>query len=293
MNKILSVTLNPSIDKTLTVEAFRAGREERVRSVRSVAGGKGVNFARALAALRQPSVSLILGDVLPQAAVRVNTSVVDAAGQFVRFLEPGPELSRADWRRVVSAVESRAGYDVVALCGSLPEGAPAGLYAELIGHMKRRGVRVILDASREPLALGVKAGPWCVKPNRAEAQAVLGMTIRSLRSLRKALQMLAGYGITKVLVSLGEEGLAGFDGREMVLARVECRRGMTTGCGDAALAGFVAAFERGRCFADALRCAAAAGAANVGLEIPGKLNREVVGGMYKSVTIERLGYVDH
>ncbi|MBF0520474.1 MAG: hypothetical protein HQK92_12225, partial [Nitrospirae bacterium] len=198
---MLIVTLNPSIDKTILVDKLTPGAEMRVRSVRSVDGGKGVNLARALQALGVTAVSLTLKDVIPSIEVRVNTTVIDAAGRPTRFIEPGPQLCPKDWQRVERYVLGKlAGIRVLALCGSLPSDAPADIYARLITAARRKGIFTVLDSSGVALLQGVKAGPDCVKPNQDEAEELLGFKVRSIPAVRKALQMLAGYGMTRVLL---------------------------------------------------------------------------------------------
>ncbi len=287
---MLIVTFNPSLDRTVLIDRLLPGADMRARSARRVEGGKGVNLARALRALGAPSLcSLTLKDFFPAADIRQNVSVVDAAGRQTRFIEPGPRLAAGDWRQAERGVMARLkGVKVMALCGSLPLGFPPDIYARLTAAARRRGVMTFLDSSGMPLAKGVKARPWGVKPNRAEAEALLGIRIRSRRAVRKALQRLAGYGMTRVLLSLAEEGLAGFDGNEMLLACGPRRQGSTVGCGDAALAGFLTGHAAGASFADSLILAAAAGAANVGAQVPGGILRANVLALQRKIIMERI-----
>ncbi len=286
---MLIITLNPSIDRTILVDQLIPGAEMRARGVRSADGGKGVNLARALTALGVKALSLTLKDTVPAVKVRVNTTVVDLAGSCTRFIEPGPYLSAGDWKKVEGfIVRHLDGARVLALCGSIPPGAPDDIYARLIRAARCKGILTVLDSSGIPLAKGVKAGPWCVKPNREEAQDFFGFKIRSTRAVRKALQMLAGYGMTRVLLSLDEDGLAGFDGQNMFLARGPRCAGVTVGCGDASLAGFLAGHMRGASFQDALRSAAAAGTANVGADIPGGITRAKVLAEFKKIKMEKM-----
>ncbi|MBF0594234.1 MAG: hypothetical protein HQL22_04635 [Candidatus Omnitrophica bacterium] len=294
MNKILAVTLNPSIDKTILVDRLTLGAEMRARAVRAVSGGKGVNLCRALTALGVAADSLTLKDIMPAVEVRENLTVVDGAGKNTRFLESGPRCSVKQWAGVEAFVLKRLrGVSLLALCGSLPPGAPVDLYSRVIESARKKGVLTALDTSGVPLAKAVKAKPWCIKPNREEAEALLNNRIRSGQALRKALQMLSDYGMTRVLLSLGEAGLAGFDGREMYYAKVPQRSGLTVGCGDVCLAGFLAGHVHGWSFEKAVRFAAAAGSANVGREVPGDISKASVVKVQKSVKMERLSYVDH
>lgn len=286
---MLIITLNPSIDRTILVEEFLPGVEMRASSSRHIDGGKGVNLFRAFQALGGVAVSLTLRDMLPSVDVRVNMTVVDASGRSTRFIEPGPRLSHQVWGKVERQILGHlSGHDLIALCGSLPPGAPPNIYARLIEGARRKQVGAVLDSSGIALARGVKTGPWCVKPNREEAEKLLGMSIRSPRAVRKALQMLAGYGMTRVLLSLGEEGLAGLNGEKMMLAHPPYCAGVTVGCGDASLAGFLLAHGQGASFEDALSLAAAAGTANVGTRVAGQVSRAQVMALQKKIKLERL-----
>jgi fructose-1-phosphate kinase PfkB-like protein len=290
MNPIITLTLNPSVDKTIHVDKIRSGADLRVKSVRQVNGGKGVNMARALTALGIAVETITLKDIFPLVEIRVNTAVVEPSGKTMRFLEPGPYLSRKEWKVVESFVTARLqGIRGLALCGSLPPEAPVDLYARLTYAARRKGVDTVLDSSGIFLTEGVKSKPWCVKPNREEAEVLLGFKIRSVQAVRKALQMLAGYGMTRVLLSLGEDGLAGFDGRDMVLVKVPViPQGLTLGCGDCALGGFWAAVLQGHSFSGALALAAAAGAANVGLDIPGQIVIKKVLVLRRKIRMEKI-----
>jgi 1-phosphofructokinase family hexose kinase len=290
MRQILTLTLNPSIDKTVFVDPVILGAQVRAHALSDVEGGKGVNVARALEVLNVAAESLTLTDILPLVPERVNTSFVEPSGRITRVLEPGPRLTARQWRCVETAVLKRLdGVRILALCGSLPGGAPADLYARLIRAARRNGILTILDTSGAALAAGVNAKPWCAKPNQDEAEALLGFRIRSSGAVRKALQMLCDYGMTRVLLSLGERGLAGFDGETMVLARVPViGSGFTAGCGDAALAGFLAAVVKERSFTEAVAWAAAAGSANAGSFIPGAIKRKAFLSMRGNIRMERI-----
>ena len=286
---MLVVTLNPAIDRTLFVDRLTLGAEMRVKAVRSVDGGKGVNLARALKGLGIVGRSLTLKDAVPSVDVRINTTVVDAGGRYTRFIEPGPHLSTKDLAGIKRYfLEQLDGVRILVLCGSIPPGAPADIYSGLILAALRKGLRTVLDSSGAALEKGVTARPWCIKPNRQEAEALLGFKIGSVRAVRKALQMLARYGMTRVLLSLAEEGLAGFDGEDMFLARGPRRTGLTVGCGDASLAGFLAADIGGAGFREALRSGAAAGMANVGVDVPGGITRVRTLAGQKKIMMERI-----
>lgn len=284
---ILTITLNPSVDRTLCVDRIDVGKEIRVRSVCECPGGKGVNVARTLKALGVPVRSWVLTDIL-KVAPRINTTIADSDGKFTRFLERGPSLSAPQWHRVeASLLRIMRCARVIVLSGSLPPGVPEDAYARLIHAVQANGRNVALDTSGQALEYGVMASPWCVKPNQAEAETLLGCRITGRESVRKALRSVYGYGIKNVLLSLGDKGLSGMNAEGVFSTDFEKRPGLTVGCGDAALAGFLASQYRRKSFVRSLRMAAACGTANVGALVPGDLSRTTVMRVIKTVKCQK------
>ncbi len=232
---IVTVTPNPSIDRTLRIPPLARGRVIRAVSATAEAGGKGINVARALAAHGQATVAVaplsaasaaeftaLLGAAAPIDAVtiagpvRVNVSLVEDDGTVTKVNEPGPELSRADVEALLERVAAlAAGADWVAGCGSLPPGAPPEFYARLAARVPVR-VKVAVDADGAALREAASARVALLKPNLAELE-------------------------TLVLVSLGADGavFVDADGATHAEARIEDVVN-TVGAGDALLAGFLA-----------------------------------------------------
>src|SRR4051794_39193724 len=171
---ILTVTLNAAIDRTLAVPNFHVGRRHRAVEQTAVAGGKGVNVARALKALGRPVLASgtagggtgariielldaegITNDfVRIQEESRMSTAVIDPTdGVTTEVNERGPALSNAERERVVERILYLAqGAQIVVLCGSLPRGVPVELYGQLIDELRRLGVTTVLDTEGEPCA---------------------------------------------------------------------------------------------------------------------------------------------
>ncbi|MBF0618609.1 MAG: 1-phosphofructokinase family hexose kinase [Candidatus Omnitrophica bacterium] len=289
MSKILAVTCNPSFDKTLLVDIFKPGTEMRVREWRMVPGGKGVNVARGLQALGVSVHALTLCDALP-VLPRMNTTIMDAKGVSTRVLEPGPLLDRAQVQKFEAFLKGALqDVNAIVLSGSLPPGMPSDFYARIMKEAQKRHVMTVLDTSGAALTKGLKAGPFIVKPNRDEAEAICGFSLSSDAAVKKALQYFTGRGKNIVLLSLGESGLVGFDGSRIFKARGPViSKGLTVGCGDAALAGFLAGYFKGDAFEDCLRLAVACGAANVGAKMPGAVDTKVVLKFMKQIRINRV-----
>ncbi|APU15368.1 MULTISPECIES: 1-phosphofructokinase [Actinoalloteichus] len=279
---IVTVTPNPSLDRTILVDELVRGAVHRARRVRLDPGGKGVNVARALAAAGRSTLALLpsggaegvrLAELLaPEAvpvvevpirsATRSNLAVVDADGTTSKFNEPGPELTEAEIAALeTKAAELGARADWLVACGSLPPGCPADLHARLVHAARRSGARVAVDASGPPLAAACAADPDLVTPNLAECAELAGRPLHHLGDVLDTARRLRASGVGTVLVSLGEHGavLVEDTGSWHASSTASVVRS-TVGAGDATLAGFLLAGAAGP---SALRTAVAYGTAAV------------------------------
>jgi 1-phosphofructokinase len=258
---IVTVTPNPSIDRTLRIPPLVRGHVIRAVSATAEAGGKGINVARALALHGEATVALaplsaasaatftaLLGAAAPLDAVpitgsaRVNVSLVEDDGTVTKVNEPGPELSSAEVDALVARVAGlAAGAEWVAGCGSLPPGAPPDLYARIAARLPA-AVRVAVDADGVALREAAEAGVALLKPNLTELEGLVGGPLPTLGAVIEAATALVARGVEGVLVSLGADGAAFVDsaGATHAEARIDDVVN-TVGAGDALLAGFLAA----------------------------------------------------
>ncbi|MCC7371512.1 MAG: 1-phosphofructokinase [Chloroflexi bacterium] len=263
---VVTVTLNPAIDETVTITNFEAGAVNRVEQVRMGPGGKGVNVAATLAALGlRVGVSGFLGreNAVPfeslfarlgiedqfvriEGQTRVGIKIVDPARQQttdVNFPGQAPEPSDlAALRERLDALN--AGW--VVLAGSLPPGVPPRVYADLIEQLHARGRRVVLDTSGEALRHAIAAGPDVIKPNVHELEDLVGHPLADRAAVVAEARRLIAGGIGMVVVSLGAEGACFVTADEVVVARPPSVTVQSTvGGGDALVAGIVASRVRG------------------------------------------------
>ncbi|MQA62117.1 MAG: 1-phosphofructokinase [Actinophytocola sp.] len=262
---IVTVTANPSLDRTVEVEELRRGEVLRALSTYVHAGGKGVNVARALVAHDLPTVAVLctggyagielvalLDDarvplaLVPVAGgVRTNLSLVEPDGVVTKLNEPGPVLTEAELTTLLAAASDaiHTGTDWVAGCGSLPPGIPGDFYARLVERAHARGARAAVDSSGEALAACLPARPDLIKPNLAELAECAGFEVNTLADAVKAAQILRDRGAKAVLASLGADGaiLVYDHGSIHAEARPSLPVASTVGAGDATLAGFLAA----------------------------------------------------
>ena len=286
---IVTVTVNAALDRTLTVPVFQIGYRHRSSDVLALAGGKGINVARALKILQVPVVATglaggrtgtriieeltseaILNDFVRIAAEsRTSTAVVDpTSGTYTEINEWGPEVARVELETLMEKLHYLVrGADFVVLAGSLPRKVPTSFYGDAIRDLTRRDVRVVLDSEGEPLRHGVEAGPFLVSPNQREAEQLVGQELEDDGDFLMALDAIAEMGARNVLITFdnGCFALLRF-GRKTVRLRafaphVEPVSGV--GSGDVLLAQFLAAVGDERSPEDAVRLAVAAGAASV------------------------------
>lgn len=279
---ITSVSLNPSIDRTLTVEGFKPGGLNRVLAKRDIAGGKGINVALTVSGLGldaecvgfmfQDGASLfekrLMLNSTPyefiwcEGGVRTNIKVFDrSAGVITELNESGMPVGEEDLARMVDLVVRHAeDSDYLILSGSMPTGCPKDFYRTLMGAVDGLGCRCVLDAEGESLKYGLEGKPFMIKPNRYELEMMIGRKLGGIADIRDAALRYIDKGVEVVAVSLGADGALITDGAETLFApRVNIEVKGTVGAGDAMVAGLAAGFmaERGleECFRMGVACA--------------------------------------
>lgn len=261
--RIVTMTPNPSVDRTLDVQALHRGEVVRAHAVRTDAGGKGVNVSRALAAnghetcavlpVGGPDGQLLTATLTTEgiehrtvavaAATRTNVAITEPDGTTTKVNAPGAPLDLADVDALLhEATADLEGVAWLVGCGSLPVGAPDDLYAHLVERGHRAGVPVAVDATGTPLLAAVDAGADLVKPNREELEEAVGRPLPTLADVVAGARELHERGARTVLVSLGAEGavLVGAEPPTRATAPPVHPRS-TVGAGDTLLAGYLAA----------------------------------------------------
>jgi len=299
---IITVTLNPSLDRTIELDSLAQGSVQRVTAARLDPGGKGVNVARALLANGVPTravvpvagmegdqlVSLLEHEGVDVVVVpvlghtRSNITIAEADGTVTKLNEPGASLGADDLEALARKVLAAAAPDSwVVLCGSLPPGLRAEAYATLTHRFVAAGLRVVVDTSGPAFRAAVAVGPELVKPNAEELAEAVGRPLRSRSEVIAAARELQGLGAQAVLVSLGAAGAILVDEAVVVGESPVDEPRSTVGAGDAFLAGFLAGRYHGASRREAFAEALAWGAAAVrlpGTQMPGPadIDRSVV-----------------
>ncbi len=283
---IFTLTPNPSIDRSLTIEEIRFNTVLRSQNVRLDWGGKGFNVSRALKLFDIDSLAMgwvgggtgkMLADGLQQLGIqtdfvwvdrdtRTNTMIIEEEGDWhIKVNEPGPPISEEDIEQLILKVESYARKDDLwILSGSLPPDVPDNFYATLIEFLKTRGSRVILDASGTALHHGYQSRPYLVKPNIYEASQVVGFAIDDVEDAKRAALPFLRMGIDYFALTMGSTGLLLASQSEMVYAyppKVNVRN--AAGSGDSLLAGMIYAQMQGMDLVEVARWGVATGTASV------------------------------
>jgi len=311
----LCVSLNPAIDKRLRLERLQRGQVNRAMEVTPAPGGKAAHVAMVLRTLGADplwlgfsggpagtalieglnAMSIRTEAVTASSATRMNLEILEDDGTVTEILEPGQPITSQELERLRIAYETalrrEAGKKTAILSGSLPPGVSEDYYATLIGLGHQCGCSVFLDTSGEPLRLALKAHPDFVKPNQQEAEWLSGCVIGGPPSAESALKSILSAGARAGAISLGADGLIWRSTNEekTLFAKVpQITVRSSVGSGDASLAGFAFADNQGLEPAEALRLAAACGAANCLAEGPGRARAGDIAKLKKEIRVEIL-----
>ena len=256
---IITVTLNPALDKTVTLPGFAVNTVNRVQNIRLDPGGKGINVSKSIQALGGKTLAIgVLGGasggyikaaldriglandmVITGGVTRTNLKVVDPVlGTNTDINEPGSPVNPEDlqkvWHKISEAVQPG---DTVVFAGKNPPGMDDGLLAEWIRKLKSLGVRVCVDTVGVPMELALREKPDIIKPNRDELSALMGRDLRTNEDVLEAARALVSQGVGLVAVSMGGEGA-------LFVTANQCLRGYspkvhvasTVGAGDSMMA---------------------------------------------------------
>lgn len=286
--RTLTVTFNPAIDQTVTLDRLVPGEVHRAHAVRQNAGGKGVNVASCLAdwGVSVSAYGLLGSDnaapfdalfaakgiedrfIRTAGATRVNLKLVDPAGTTDINLDGlAVDAGRAEMVAATICDAAREG-DLVVLAGSLPPGCPPDTYAALTERLRAIGCRVILDTSGLPLKCALETGqpPHVVKPNRDELAQMLGRDLPDLAAMVEAAATLRHGGVALVVVSMGEHGALFVSDEGALTARLAVGElASTVGAGDAMVAGIAAAVLEDASLERTARLATAFAVAKLGM----------------------------
>jgi 1-phosphofructokinase/tagatose 6-phosphate kinase len=311
---IITVTLNAALDKTLEVPNFTPGRRHRTVDQTTMAGGKGVNVARAIKRLGQPVIAtglaggstgnriiealhdeaILDGFVRIREESRTNTAVLDpTTGMHTEINERGPAVSAHELELFYEKLLYLAkGASICVFAGSLPRGIEPDVYAGLIRDVRKLGVTTVVDTEGEPLRLAMRGEPDVVSPNELEAEELVGHEFNDVDDRAHAVAEITRLGAAEALMTVPDGCYANVlqDGAlapyRVRVEEQDVRSGI--GSGDAFLAGYVASRYARRSPVDCLRFGVACGAESTqhfgaGLIDPGRVEK-----LFAEVEAERL-----
>ncbi|WP_329570565.1 1-phosphofructokinase family hexose kinase [Kitasatospora sp. NBC_01266] len=301
---ILTVTLNAALDVTYFVDALVPRASHRVDALHERAGGKGVNVARVLAALGQPTMVTGLAGGPTGAALRGELRAVGLADELVPiagdsrrtvtvvsredgdatvFNQAGPTVQPDEWRAFTARYAQLVrDAEVVVLSGSLPPGLPDDAYAQLITLAAVADAATVLDTSGPALLAALDTGPDVVKPNAAELAAVTGH-----QDIAAGAAALRALGARAVVASCGPDGLYALTEQGSWRATpTERLSGNPTGAGDACVAALAAGLAAGTPWPGILREAVALSAAAVPCPVAGDFDADTYRRLRTAVPVE-------
>lgn len=309
---IVTVTMNPAIDKTVEIDTLCPGGLNRIQRVEYDAGGKGINVSKTIKELGGESIAVgFLGgnsgrtieNVLNQKGIRndfvwvdqetrTNTKVFEKSGELTELNEPGPVISPEQSQELLDKISAYASEGtLVILAGSIPSGVDSDIYAQIIQMVHEKGGKVLLDADGKLFREALEAVPDIIKPNRVELEEYMGIDYRaSEKELLDAAEKFLESGIETIAVSMGKSGAMFVrDGYQVKCPALSVKSHSTVGAGDAMVAALAYAWDQKLGSEDTVKLcmATSAGAVTtVGTKPP---SREVVDELINQVVIQRAG----
>lgn len=308
---IITVTMNPAIDKTVEIGTFEHGGLNRIQNVEYDAGGKGVNVSKTICELGGKTLATgflggnsgkIIENVLKDRKIdcdfvwvdgetRTNTKVFEKSGALTELNEPGPMISDGQVEALAQKLEGYANEETLfVLSGSIPKGVSKDIYAIFIRMAHSKGATVLLDADGEVFKNALDAGPDIIKPNCVELEEYAHIESRaSQEELLTIAEDLKAKGITTIAVSKGGEGAVFVIGDNIYnCPALSVKAHSTVGAGDAMVASLAYAWEERLSEEETVKLsmAVSAGAVTtIGTKPPAK---ELVDELKQQVVIERV-----
>ena len=280
---IYTVTFNPAIDYVVRLDApLEVGEVNRAGGEDCVLGGKGINVSGVPAQLDCPSVALgfVAGETgawlerglekqgletdfvhLEQGMTRINVKI--KAGQETELNGAGPDIPESAVRQLEEQLDALNENDILILAGSIPRSLPQDTYERLLARLQGKGVRAVVDATRDLLVNVLQYRPFLIKPNNHELGEIVGRELKTDAEIIAAARALQEKGACNVLVSMAGDGAILVDETGKV-HRIGCPRGKvvnSVGAGDSMVAGFVAGWMQTGSYDMALRLGTACGSA--------------------------------
>ncbi|MFZ5969416.1 MAG: 1-phosphofructokinase [Bacillota bacterium] len=286
---IITVTLNPAVDKTIILDRLQVGNVNRIQQIREDAGGKGINVSKMIRNLNGETLATgFLGGntgafiraeldkmgithdfVEIDGNTRTNFKIVDTQNQAYTDINGSGEalpqyaLEQLENKMYGRMMES----DVIIFSGSIPQNVDKSIYAKWITKAKLKGVKTVLDADGDMLREGITAGPYMIKPNIHELERLLDKKLENVDDVIRASKCLLDYGIRIIAVSMGEQGSVFVTKENIIIAealKVDVKS--TVGAGDSMVGALAYGISHNMALEDAITLAIAAASASISNE---------------------------
>ena len=260
---VYTVTFNPSLDYIVTVDDFKLGLTNRTESELMLPGGKGINVSIVLSNLgidnsaiyfsagfvgeeitRRVQESGIRSEEikLDEGCSRINLKLKSIDGTEINGM--GPDISNEDVSRLYEKLDKIQEGDTLVLAGSIPSTMPETIYSDIIEHLDGRGIRIVVDATKDLLMNVLKYKPFLIKPNNHELGEIFGVELKTRESVVPYAKKLLEMGAENVIISMAGEGavFVSSDGQEYLREAPKGKLVNGVGAGDSMVAGFIAGY---------------------------------------------------
>ena len=281
---ITTITFNPSIDRMYRVSSLNIGEVQRAASVKSTAGGKGINVTKVCKILQEEPLAMgflggyngefIKGELekleIKSKFTKINQetrnclNIITDDKVSTELLEKGPALQEGDLQKFENDMnEVIKNTKILVASGSYCQNIPLDYYEKLGNLCRENNVKFILDTSGEPLKVALKSKPYLIKPNTDEIKQLLDIDINSKEEIISAGKKLVEMGAENVCISLGKDGMIYLNSKEVYEVKVPKIEAVNTvGSGDSTIAGFSVGILRGYDIKDILKLSNACGISN-------------------------------
>ncbi|MDP4095048.1 MAG: 1-phosphofructokinase [Bacillota bacterium] len=308
---ITALSLSPAVDKVYFVDNFEAGKLYRAENVIKSAGGKGINVSRVASILGEKvcTIGFKAGETgnwlegkLKELGVmtafvevpgesRTNNNIIDnSSGKETEILEKGPFISDQAVARFKDVFEQSLKNTEVLVCsGGLPDGISSDFYAMLIGIAREKGIKTILDTSKEVLTEGIKSCPYLIKPNLRELSDFAGRPLDKIEDIVDTCRTILMSGVEIAVVSMGRDGALFVTGEKVIRAYPPKLTAVNTiGSGDSMVAGMAAGIIRDYSPENMFKLGMACAAANTQFKEIGYITVELVEKYMSEIKVEYL-----
>ena len=310
----LCVSLNPAVDKRLRIGRLQVGSVNRVSEAIPAPGGKAAHVAMVLKTLGADplwlgfaggatgkqlveglrGLAIRIQEIPTSGCTRTNLEIVEDEGGVTEILEPGQRIAAEELRRFeetfTKLLNEASEQLTVIFSGSLPQGVPPEQYKTMVELAHEFGSRAFVDTSGDPFKFALAGKPDFVKPNRGEAESWSGNAIRGLSSAKEILGAMLKVGAGAGAITLGSEGLVWLsaNGDTLIASAPKLSARSCVGSGDSTLAGFAFAAQQRLPPVEAMRLAAACGAANCLAPGPGCARAEDIASLKEQIVVKAL-----